>query len=344
MSPRRVSTLFAAAAVVIAAASWLATRGHSDHGAMVGTQVLPELKKSINDVTELRVVKGDGASATLKRQGSEWIVAERGYPADASRVRKLLLDAAALQVVEEKTSNPTLYSALGVEDSGTRLDIVTPAKTWGVIVGRSSGAKAAYLRLQGAKPSLLASPRIEADADPQQWLDKAIANIPEARIQSIALAPHKGPAYVVSRENREQKDFSVSNVPKKRKLSYEGVANSLAGGLESLAMDDVRKPASGEAPAAKTTVEASRATFRTFDGITVELAGRKEIAPGLKPEDPQIEHHYVTLTASSTDPSTQAEAKQLNDRAAGKEFEVSSYKYASLFKPMEELLEAPAEK
>jgi hypothetical protein len=343
MSPRRVSILFAAAAVVIAVAAWLAMRGQSDRSALVGTQVLPELKKSLNDVTELRVAKGEGARTTLKREGGDWIVAERGYPADAGRVRKLLLDAAALQVVEEKTSNPALYSALGVEDSATKLDIVTPAKTWGVIVGRSSGAKAGYLRLAGAKPSLLASPRIEADADPQQWLDKTIADIPEARIRSVTLAPHKGPAYTVSRENREQKDFAVSGVPKKRKLSYEGVANSIAGGMASLAMDDVRKPSS-DAPAAGITVENSRATFRTFDGVTVELAGRKEIAPGLKPEDQQIEHHYVTLTASSTDSATQAEAKKLNDRAAGKEFELSSYKYASLFKPMEELLEAPPEK
>ena len=50
------------------------------------------------------------------RTGADWIVVERDFAADAGRVRKLLLDAAALKIVEEKTSDSKRYADLSVED------------------------------------------------------------------------------------------------------------------------------------------------------------------------------------------------------------------------------------
>ena len=85
---------------------------------------------------------------------------ERDYPADSGKVRKLLLDLAALNVVEEKTSVAENYPALGVEDTtsdkatGTRVDAVTPAKTYSLIVGKSSGVKSGYVRVASTAPSL----------------------------------------------------------------------------------------------------------------------------------------------------------------------------------------------
>jgi hypothetical protein len=285
-------------------------------------------------------------------------------------VRKLLLDASALEVEEEKTSDPERYSAIGVEDvapvaagaappakpakdpydftkplTATRVDIVTPAKTWSFLAGKSSGSKSSYTRVAGAKQSFLTSPRLDPDFEPQRWLDNTIVDIPEARIQSVEVKPAKGPAYTISRAQREDENFAVSNVPKKRKLSYEGVANAVARGLESVSLDDVGKPMDATAAAAPgKTLERSHATYRTFDGVTVEVAGRKESSPGLKSDDPKIEKFFITLAASSKDKATQAEAQKLNHRVAGREFEISSYKFEGMFKPLEDLLEAPSTK
>ena len=51
----------------------------------------------------------------VEKGATDWTVGERDYPADSGKVRKLLLDLAALSVVEEKTRIPENYPALGVE-------------------------------------------------------------------------------------------------------------------------------------------------------------------------------------------------------------------------------------
>ncbi len=79
--------------------------------------MLKALKAQLNEVTEVRVSRGDGSKTTLKKQPSGWIVAERDYAADSGKVRKLLIDLSSLETVEIKTSDPAKYSQLGVEDA-----------------------------------------------------------------------------------------------------------------------------------------------------------------------------------------------------------------------------------
>jgi hypothetical protein len=364
MSSRRVIILFIAALLIIAGAVWLSSQRHLDRAVTAGQPVLPEMKKVLNEVTQVQLARADGTRTTLRKSGGDWIVTERDFAADAGRVRKLLLDVSALAVNEEKTSDPARYSTLSVEDvdvnappppplenkdaydfnkpvAATRIDVTTPAKTWGVIIGKSSGAKSGYVRVTDAKQSFLASPRPDVETEPQRWLDHTIVDIPEARIQSVDVKPIKGSAYSVSRKKREDENFTVSNIPKGRKLSYEGVANSLASGLESVSLDDVQKKTEPVTAAGK-TIEHTHATYRTFDGMTVEVDGRKESLPGLKKDDPKVEKFYIDLNASSKEKATEAEAHKLNARVTGREFEISSFKFEGMFKPMDDLLEAPA--
>ena len=59
-----------------------------------------------------------GPPVTLKRDraGLAGWPSAPNYPADSSKVRKLLIDLSQLETVEEKTSNSKLYPQLGVED------------------------------------------------------------------------------------------------------------------------------------------------------------------------------------------------------------------------------------
>lgn len=364
MNARRLAALSAVALLVIAAAVWLSSQRHLERAVVSGEPILADLKQALNSVTEVHLAKSDGTRTTLKKSGGDWMVTERNFLADAGRVRKLLLDAAALEVVEEKTSDPTRYDALSVEDvdlnalasapapakeaydsskppGAARIDIVTPARTWSLVCGKSSGAKSGYVRVVGAKRSFLATPRLDVDTEPQRWLEHTIVDVPQARIQSVQVQPAKGPAYTVSRAQREQDNFTVSPVPKRRKLADAGAGNALARGLESVSLDDVQpKPDAVAASTPAKTLERSHATFHTFDGMTVDVAGRKESSPGLKKDDPKVEKFFITLTAASNDKATQAEAQTLSVRVTGREFEISSYKYEGIFKPLEELLEA----
>src|SRR6187431_994052 len=139
MTAHRVGMLLLAAIVVVGLGLWVSSRKGTPPDAGIGQPVLMALKTQLNEVTEVRISRGDGSKTTLKKQPMGWIVGEREYAADSGKVRKLLIDLSSLETVEIKTSDPAKYAQLGVEDTtgptaaGTRIEAVTPEKVHGVI-------------------------------------------------------------------------------------------------------------------------------------------------------------------------------------------------------------------
>jgi len=330
VSARRVAWLLAAGLAVIAFAIWLSSRRHLERDMVVGALVLPGLEQSINAVTTMKLRKGDGTHATLQKDGSSWRVEERGWPADIGKIRKLLLDLGALNVVEEKTRLPANYPQLGVEDvsspkaTGTRVDISAGSRSWALIIGRSSGAKSGYVRIPDAPQTLLAAPLLQVDSDSKGWLDRALLDVPVARVRQVEEHPAQGASFTVARDKKEEADFSVSPLPKGRELTSAAAAEPITTALASLTLDDVRK--AGDT----TDAPAARALFRTFDGLEVELAGRKDGTRSL-----------IAIKARSTATDSADEAARLAARLAGWEFEIPDYKYTAIFMPLEDLLRKP---
>ena len=334
MTGRRVGMLLGAALVIILLAIWVSSRKVQIADTAAGTPVMKALKAQLNEVTEVRISKGDGSRATLRKQPTGWVVSERDYPADTTKVRKLLIDLSSLNTVEAKTSDPAKYAQLGVEDvngptaTGTRIEAVTGQQVNGVIVGKTSGSKSGYVRAIDAKQSVLATPMVQADADPKHWLDTTLLDIPEARVQEIAVAPSGTPAYKVSREKKEQTDFTVTPVPKGRELSSPAVANGYGSALMALTLTDVKKQDD-----AKPITQEPRVTFRTFDGLELAITGR---VAG--------EHRLIMIAPKSTAKETADEAQKLESRVKGWMFEIPNYKYDALFRPLEEMLKAVEKK
>src|SRR5262245_49316604 len=109
MTPRRLVILFIAGFLVIVLSVWLSSKRHLERSTTAGDPVLPGLEKTLNTVTQVKLIKGDGTTTTLDKGATDWTVGERGYPADSGKVRKLLLDLGSLNVVEEKTRTPANY-------------------------------------------------------------------------------------------------------------------------------------------------------------------------------------------------------------------------------------------
>jgi hypothetical protein len=332
MNARRVAALLAAGLALIAFAMWIASQRHLERAALAGDLVLPDLEHNVNAVTEVGLRKGDGTRTTLKRDSAGWSVGERGWPADPGKVRKLLLDLGALNIVEEKTRLPANYPQLGVQDvsspkaTGTHIELTTPGRTWALIVGKSSSAKSGYVRVANASQTLLAAPLLTVDADPKGWLDHALIDIAPERVRQVEERPTEGPGFSATREKKDQTDFTVTPVPKGRELTGPGAAGPIAGSLSSLTLDDV-----GKAGAAA-DLKVAHAVFRTFDGLEVSVAGRKDGARAL-----------VTIRTHATAKQTEAEAQQRNARLGGWEFEIPDYKYAAIFRPLDDLLKKPPE-
>lgn len=327
MTPRRVLILLGAGIVIVAFAIWMASGRNLEHATNSGDLVLPGLESALNTVTEVRLTKGDETHTTLKKGATDWVVAERDYPADSGKVRKFLLDLGALNVVEEKTRNPANYQQLGVEDTsspkstGTRAALVAPSRVYEIIVGKSSSAKSGYVRVPTAQQALLAAPSLSVDADPKRWLDHTLIDIAQERIKEVEEKPGEGPSFTASREKKEQTDFTVNNIPKGRELTSPVAADSIAGSLGSLTLDDVRKESGAGDP------KVSHAVFRTFDGLELDVAGRKDGT-----------HDLISITVRSTAKETADEAQKLTTQLRGWEYEVPSYKYDAIFTSLDSLL------
>jgi hypothetical protein len=330
MSPRRVTALLAVAVVLVVFAIWVASQRHLERSTQSGDLVLTGLEPALNSVTRIVLKKGDGTHTTLERQDGHWMVAERAWPADFSKVRKLLIDLGSLNVVEDKTRLPANYPRLGVEDvnspraTGTQVEVATPARTFALIVGRASDAKSGYVRVAGAAQSLLAAPMLTLDADPKSWLDNTLMDVAADRVRAIEERPATGAGFNATRQKKEQSDFTVNPIPHGRELTSAAAADPIASSLSQLTFDDVQK---GSAPA---DAKLSHAILQTFDGLTIDAAGRKDGSRML-----------IAFSATSSDKATTAEAQQLDTRLGGWEFEIPEYRYSGIFRTLDDLLKPP---
>src|SRR5262249_5632502 len=127
---------------------------------------------------------------------------------------------------------------------------------------------------------------LDTSATPDAWLRKDIIDVSADRMQSASVNAHaadKGAKpYTAAKSARADSNFAVEGLPKGKSLSAPTAANSLAMALTGLSLADV-KPAS----ALQATQPAAHATFKTFDGLVVDLDGWV-----------QDQKHYVALRPS----------------------------------------------
>jgi Domain of unknown function (DUF4340) len=328
--PPQMLGLIAAGIACTGAGLWLVSRHVADTAMDGQGPVLPMKQDTLNSVTGLRIFKGDGSHTTLTREATRWIVAERGYPADSGQVRKLLLDVSALQAEEQKTADPALYSKLGVEDpsgvqstsTGLTIDINNSKLT--LIVGKTFGTRGAYVRVADQAQSVLATPQLAPDADPRHWLDRSLLDIAPDQVNEMDLTPQSGPDYTIKRAAPgATPEYVVSPIPKGRELGDASLPSAQAAALAGLQLDDVRKPGSVAAVA--------HASFHTSDGLVLAIAGIQD-----------ADQRYITVVVSTepaAPPTALARARELNARLSGWEFQIPGYRYETLFRPLEQLLQ-----
>jgi Domain of unknown function (DUF4340) len=302
MTLRRVSIFAVLALLVIAGAMWLSSQRQLPRATLAGDLVLPGLAGSVNEVATIRITRGDGTITTLQRQDTgEWQVGERAWRADVARLRRLLLDAAALAVVEEKTRVAANYAALGVDEPnrpdarGTLLEIRAPQRNFALILGRNSGTKSSFVRVPGHAASALATPQITLDPQPSAWLDKQLLDLPQERVKQLTRSPA---ASVVKNAAVAPPDPSFA----------------------AFTFDDLRT-------AATIPPTAPRLVIETKDGMVVELIG-------LRPKGDDGSRSDIAVTARAlegAEPKVHREASDLATRTAGREFELPGYRYETLF-------------
>jgi len=236
--------------------------------------LMPELSEIINDIKGLTVTDGDGNVTTLRRGSTRWTVAERAdYPADIGRIRRNLIALAEARVIEEKTADPARYPKLGVADitdegaAGIELALDLPGGPQRIIVGKTGvRGENAYVRRSGEAVSLLVSAPLDLGADPADWLDRALIDVPTRDVFRVTTTHPDGETVRIEKADRDADSFELADLPADATLAYAGVTGSIGAVLTGLECDDVtpRTPGTDANGAAQTVTR-----FEMFDGLVV---------------------------------------------------------------------------
>ncbi|HVF16182.1 MAG TPA: DUF4340 domain-containing protein, partial [Steroidobacteraceae bacterium] len=215
--------------------------------------------------------------------------------------------------------------------------------------------KSSYVRRVDDKQSWLVNTQLSASPEIGDWLEKEIINISADRIQSASVSIGGQKPYTAAKSSRADADFKVEPLPKGKELSSASAANSAATALVSLSLDDAQPKT-----AIVSDKPAAQATFKTFDGLVVQLDGYKK-----------DDKRYITLATSydaqhaerfklktvaddktktdaaggdqsksapTTTPNIEEEAKTSQTKLANWAYEIPEYKFDAIFRPLDETL------
>jgi hypothetical protein len=241
--------------------------------------LFPGLQKKINDVSEV-VIKDSDHTLNLVKKNGTWSIAQAdNYPALFDKVKPLIVNMAELRIIEPKTSTPSLYPRLGVEDLDTRgatSHLLTLKDNAGkvlatLLVGKKRKSAApgdtpgVYVRQPDSKQSLLVEGSLPVSSRVEDWFQKNLFNIKSNRIESIAIHHTDGQVVSLSRENGNDK-FKLENIPKGSKPRSDVFLYRMGSIMEGVYAQNVKALDNYQFPDDHATT-----TIRTFDGLVATV-------------------------------------------------------------------------
>lgn len=261
--------------------------------------LLPSLAGKASDITGVRIER-DGKVVELARTQTGWVLPLRGnYQAKTEPVAKLVRGLLESSVLENKTSDPTLFERLSVQDVPATGETPKPESSPGsgsvtpalvsllakdgtplaqVVLGKAqqsasgdSTKAATFAREKGKNQALLISGTFTTPVDHAEWFERGILEIDRTRfarasVQLASPSPDGAPApLVIERKSQTEESYQVVGLPAERELKDTTGPQRVATVLASVTVDDVAPAASKDFAAANT------ATFSTFDGVVFRV-------------------------------------------------------------------------
>ncbi len=263
----------------------------------------------------------------LEHREQGWVVpAKADYPANQGAVASLLKTLAEARKVEMRTQNPELYGLLGLAEQGDvaqqavrlKLEQGTAAPLQ-LLIGKPGQQGGQLVRRADEAQSWLISQRIELPATELEWLDRRVAAIPFTEVRSLQVEHADGERLNLFREQADEANLRVRDLPKARKLAFDGAADGAARFFADLRFADA-------APLTQLTFEdkpSLQFSLETFTGKT--LKGRFYT---------KADQHWLLLDKGSNLPATKLPGR------TNWAYRVEPYQYQSLAKKMTDLLAA----
>ena len=337
MRPRTILIL-AVIGILAVAGGWYFGTAENPGGQQAfnpGSLMFPDLAPRLQDAARIEITHQDKTMALAKR-GDTWGLVDRGgYAVQATKLRGMITALTELRLVEPRTTDPTQFNRLGLEDphgkEGTsnllRVLDASGKPIVALIVGhrrvRTQGnvPEQVYVRRPDDNQTWLAEGSLQVDADPQLWLDRDILNIDHARIATVAVT-HGDEKLEFARDGQKL----VLKSPAEHPPLDDYKLDDLDRGLELLTFQDVQtdKEPVGEA--------VGQSVYTTSDGMAVTTTvfkGDKDI--------------WARFAVSGSDKAKDA-ADKLNTRLAGWTYQLGAWKQKALVPALDDLKAPPPEK
>jgi len=277
MSQTRLLALVLAAVLAIAGGWYFGTATTSvQHAAMdTGKLMFPDLAARLKDAHRIEITS-KGKVTVIELKDGIWGIAERGgYRVQETKLRGMLTTLTELRLMEPLTTDPVQFSRLGLEDptvdkDGTanllRVLDADGKPILSVIVGhrrmRTQGnvPEQVYVRTPGDNQTWLAEGSLQADADPQVWLDRDVMNISHELIAKV-VATKNSQTLELTRDGDRLKVTKPAEYPKLEDYKLDDVGRA----LENLTFQDVKKASDPIGD------KIGEAVFTTLDGLDIAV-------------------------------------------------------------------------
>ena len=350
MNQQRFVTLLVTALLVVSLGLYMSTRRVAHRESSQGGALFPALAGELASVSSLEIRKASPTpNVTLHKKGEDWTVAQRAdYPADVSKIRRLLLSLADAKIVETKTADPANFPLIGLEDpasataTSTQIAFTVKDGVHSLIVGKSAG-EGNFVRRGDENQSFTVTPGVFVETEPKAWVDAKLLDISVADIQRIEVKAAGGPNYSIHRLP------APPAPPKSEKPEAPAAAGAAAPkpaeaapppADPGFALDGV--PAGRKAANAESLAPSSSA----FSGLSADDVAQAAAVDFTKPSTAALslkDGSVITITGTVLGDKHWIQFSGVKDAAftaksAGRAYQLPSYRYDSIFRPLEQLL------
>ena len=219
-----------------------------------------------------------------------------------------------------------------------------------LLVGQvASQRDATFVRSPGDDQVWLVSGKLTASANPSDWLDPSLFDIPDSSIASISVKPPSvKEGYTLVRQEGAL-NWSLAEMPKDLTLKYSSVLNQIPDRLTQFKLIDVAKPLIAPA-VAQTVIDVLLKDGRVLQLHCFEESERywltaqvRQAAERTEPSSSNLNSEPVETIDLESPPSLDLNFPVSESMLPGLRFEISANNFATLTKPKSDYFDSPTE-
>lgn len=279
-------------------------------------------QNAIENAAKIRI-SDHGRSVTLtRRPDSSWQVASYfDFPADFSKLSRLVNDLTDAKIERLVTTNPERIARLEFKDTKIELLDAANQPLQAITVGKTAeSGNGRFLQLGTEPKAYLATFSAWLDTEPKNWADTALVKMKPEDIATIEIPFSNGISAAFTREKKDD-PWKSDQAPSGQTVNADKLS-TLLGSLTNVRFSDTAELSDPKVAEANAHPRAVKLT--TFDGKTLSMTfARTPEQKKLKPPAASVdEKSGLAALGSISDPaSSTTKAPESDPKLATPEFE-----------------------